>query len=130
MKKNNSTWISIFEDKPKENGLYYVFLGNVAEGSCEIRKSRYKDGQWSDYFDEHTKILAFKPVSDTMIKNKLEWFKEHEEEIKKAFILDEVEYKCFEIVESFTECISEYECFIHAGRVQYIDKVYVIKVLY
>lgn len=57
--------------------------------------------------------------------------KKHHNELKAAFNYDvEFDYKYFEIAETLTECICEYPHFLWSGDVRYIDKVYVIIIIF
>lgn len=123
-------WKNILKDKPKTEGMYYVFLSNIMSGEWDIVKCEYKNMQWSNNFDKNTKIIAWKPISSNTAKYTLAWMKEHENEIKKAFTLDYVQYECFEVAESFLECLVDYEWWIWHDFIRYIDGAYVIKILY
>lgn len=95
----------------------------------EIKKVNYKEGKWDIHLNENEAIVAWKEILPENIKNKEEWLFNHKEEIKNAFQLKTMDIRCFEIVETLVECICEYGEWIRSGHVQYIDGIYVVRVI-
>ena len=129
--KRVDKWTSILESNPNANGTYYVYVMNCMDNSSDILKLRFENGEWQEFGDEYDRLIAWKNLSEKKIKDKLGWLKEHHNELKAAFNYDvEINYDYFEIAETLTECLCEYPHFLWDGYVRYIDKVYVIIVIF
>lgn len=126
--RNNECWYSVLEKQPLKDGIYYAYISNNQIGD-EIKKVNYKDGKWNIKLDEYESIIAWKVISSEKVKDKEKWLLNHKKEIKDAFHLKTVKINCFEISETLVECICEYGWFMNSGLVQYIDGIYVIRIL-
>lgn len=128
---NENRWIGNLEKSPDNDGLYYVYTMNCMDNSNDILKLRFEKGRWQEFGDKYDKIIAWKNIPEKRIIDKLDWLKKHHNELKAAFNYDvEFDYKYFEIAETLTECICEYPHFLWSGDVRYIDKVYVIIIIF
>lgn len=128
---NENRWIGNLEKKPDNDGLYYVYTMNCMDNSSDILKLQFENGQWQEFGDDYDRLIAWKNLPEKKIKDKLEWLKKHHNEIKATFNYDvEINYDYFEIAETLTECLCEYSHFLWDGYVRYIDKVYVIIVIF
>ena len=129
--KRVDKWTSILESNPNTNGTYYVYVMNCMDNSSDILKLRFENGEWQEFGDEYDRIIAWKNIPEKKIADKLDWLKKHHNELKAVFNYDvEINYDYFEIAESLTECLCEYPHFLWSGDVRYIDKVYVITIIF
>ena len=129
--KRVDKWTSILESNPNANGTYYVYVMNCMDNSSDILKLRFENGEWQEFGDEYDRIIAWKNILEKKIADKLDWLKKHHNELKAVFNYDvEINYDYFEIAESLTECLYEYPHFLWSGDVRYIDKVYVITIIF
>lgn len=125
----NNCWHSTLVDNPDEDGQYYVFISNCMDNSNEMRKLEYKNKRWDISDNDYDRILAWKPIARKTIFDEEAWLKNHINEIQTAFHNDKIQYNdCF-IAETLEECISEYEYFLWAGYVRFIDDKIVIRII-
>ena len=131
LNNEGNDWISIVEENPEQDGIYYVYILNCMDNSSDILKLTFKNGQWQEFGEEYDRIIAWKNISEKRIKDKLGWLKKHHNELRSAFNYDgEINYDYFEIAETLTECLCEYPYFLWNGYVRYVDNIYVIIIIF